>query len=286
VEDVRAHVAGLGEPRLRFHAQARNEGEYGQGRYFFHCAQEAGCDYFVILHDDDVFEPDFLKRAVAALDAHAEATFFACNPTIIDDEGGPRDDFTRSFDKRWGRVGVAEGFIDVLDTHMRWGFTPISCAFFRVASLRRSGFVDPDLGGCFPFESNVFVRLGEQGAKAWFTPDRLFRLRWHRQQMINWGFLNDEGIVDSTIRLFERRRFSGDNEARRRRLLGRLYRVRALHRARAGDTPGARRAAADALRANPGSVKSWLVAPLAYAAPGLVGAGVRRFFAPGTFSSV
>lgn len=286
VEGVRAHVAGLGEPRVRFHAQPRNEGEYGQGRFLFGCAQEQGCEYFVILHDDDLLEPAFLERAVAALDAHPEAAFFSCNPTIVDERGVPQEDHTRRFDERWGRVGVAEGLLDVLDSHMRSGFTPITAAFFRVEALRRSGFVDPDLGGCFPFESNVFLRLGEQGAKAWFTPERLFRLRWHSQQMINWGFLNDEGIVDSTILLFERRRFTGENEARRLQLLGRLYRVRALHRARASDAPGARRAAAEALRANPGSVRNWMVAPLAFVAPGLVGAGVRRFFAPTTFASV
>jgi glycosyltransferase involved in cell wall biosynthesis len=282
---VRQWVGELGDPRVTFHQQAENGGEYGQGRFFFAQAQAGGEEYMVILHDDDVLEPGYLAAAVEALTADPGCAFFVCNPWIIDERGERREDFTRNFDERWGRTGVAEGSIDVLDTHMRTGFTPITGAFFSVAALRDSGFVDEDLAGCFPFESNVFLRLGERGARAWFTPRRLFGLRWHSQQMINWGFLNDEAIVTSTIRLFERRRFEGDNERRRCQLLGRLHRVGALHRAQAGDHPGARRAAVAAIRANPASFRTWVIGPATFVAPSLVGAIVRAHFGPRTFSS-
>ncbi len=282
-ERVRRWVEELGDPRVTFHQQAENGGEYGQGRFFF--ARAGGEEHLVIVHDDDVLKPGFISAAVEALAANPGAAFFVCNPWILAEDGSRRDDFTRRFDECWGRTGVREGLIDVLDTHMRTGFTPISGAVFRMAALRDSGFVDDDLFGCFPFESNVFLRLGERGAKAWFTPRRLFGLRWHSQQMINWGFLNDEEIVSSTIRLFERRRFKGDNERKRRQLLGRLHRVGALHRARAGDLPGARRAAVAAIRANPASLKTWVVGPAALVAPSLVGAVVRAHFSPRMFAS-
>jgi glycosyltransferase involved in cell wall biosynthesis len=284
-ERVRRWVAELGDPRVTFHVQDENRGEYGQGRFFFEQARAGGEEHLVIVHDDDVLEPEFLGAAVAALAEHPQAAFFVCNPRVIDARGTHQQEFTRRFDERWGRSGVEEGMIDVLDTHMRTGFTPITCAFFRTSALVDSGFVDEDLHGCFPFESNVFLRLGERGAHAWFTPRRLFGLRWHDQQMINWGFLNDEGIVSSTIRLFERRRFAGGNERKRRQLLGRLHRVDALHRARAGDRAGARRAAVAAIRANPVSLKTWLVGPAALVAPALLGTLVRAHFGARTFSS-
>lgn len=285
-DQVAAFVAELCDPRLSFFQQPSNEGEYGQGRFFFEQARSLGADFLVILHDDDVLEPDYLQRATTALDAHQDATFFVCNPSIIDDAGMVNPANTQAFDERWGRKDVQEGHIDVLNTHMRHGFTPISGAFFRLSALIESGFVDPDLTGCFPFESNIFLRLGERGMRAWFTPDRLFRLRWHNQQMTNWGFLNDTGIVDATIRLFERRRFNGDNERLRRRLLGRLHRVQALHRARDGDRISARKAALKALRSNPASIKSWLIGSATIIAPTIVGILVRKHFVPRTYSSI
>lgn len=284
-DDVRQWVAGLGEPRVGFFAQPVNGGEYGQGRFFFAQALEHGCDYLVILHDDDVLRPDFVASAVAALDAAPGCAFYVCNPSIIDDAGAPQPEWSASFDRRWGREGTPGGEIDVLDTHMACGFTPISGAFFRVASLRDSGFVDPDLHGCFPFESNIFLRLGERGAKAWFDPERRFSLRWHQQQMINWGFLNDEQIVRSTITLFERRRFSGINERRRRQTLARLYRVLALHRARDREHAAAQRAAWLALKTNPASLRNLLLGGTALALPQLLGGWVRRRFGPRSYAA-
>ena len=64
---IREYVTRLGDPRVSFHQQQTNLGEYGQGRLFFKRAQDLGCDYLAILHDDDVMEPAFLEAGVAAL---------------------------------------------------------------------------------------------------------------------------------------------------------------------------------------------------------------------------
>lgn len=283
-EAVAQWVASLGDPRVRFHAQPRNDGEYGQGRYFIAEAERLGCEFLAILHDDDLVRPDYVARATALLDEHAAAAYVAPALDIIDDEGDVRDEWTRSFDARWGRTGAREGWIDVLDSHMQWGFTPITGAFFRLAALRESGFVDADMHGCFPFETNIFLRLGERGARAWYLAEPVLQLRWHQQQMRNWGFLNQPSIVEQTIRLFERRRFTGLNERRRRQLLGRLQRVWALHCARQGDADGARQAAWASLRHNPTSLRNWLVGGASLLVPGVVGGLVRRTFRPDTYS--
>jgi GT2 family glycosyltransferase len=158
-------VSRLGDPRVTFHQQESNLGEYGQGRLFLKRAQELRCEFIAILHDDDVAEPQYLACAVAALDANPEMALFACNAYVMNADGARNEELTRDFDRRSQREGVPEGPFDVLSTHMACGFTPISGAFFRVSALERSGFVDDDLYGCVPFENNIFVRLGERGAK-------------------------------------------------------------------------------------------------------------------------
>lgn len=263
--EVRAQVAAIVEAidddRVHHHQQSENGGEYGQGRFFHDRATRCGAEFLVILHDDDLMQPDFLERAVQALTQRPELAFFACNPDVIDADGRSSADGTAQFMRQWQREGVPRGEIDVLTTHMQCGFTPISGAFFRMSALSESGYVDPDLGGCFPFESNIFVRLGEIGARAWFEPDALLAFRRHDGQMTHWNFLQNDEVVDATITLYERRRFDGANEQRRRLLLGRLYRIRALARARSGAAAAARRDILQALAMNPRSPKTWLLLP-------------------------
>lgn len=285
-ERVRKWVEEIGDPRLTFFQQTEeNGGEYLQGRYFFKEARNGGEEFMIILHDDDVLGPDYVKIAIDALAGRPDAAFFVSNLHIIGDDGETIEAETREFDDKWGRTGTPEGYIDVLNTHMQTGFTPISAACFRMTALEDSGFVDEDLFGCFPFESNIFLRLGERGTRAWFDSRRLFHLRRHSGQLTNLGFLNVEEIVHNTIQLFERRQFDGENERKRRQLLGRMYRVDALHRARLRDASGARRGAIAAIQYNPKSFKTWLVGGLALLCPWLVGVVVRNRFGPSTYSS-
>lgn len=276
-EKVREFVARLGDPRVGFHQQRENLGEYGQGRYFLRQAEARGCDYMTMLHDDDTMEPAFLDAAVACLDGRPGMAFFVCNPHLMTEDGKRSEALTRDFDRRSQRAGAADGAIDVLSTHMACGFTPISGAFFRMSALKDSGFVDDDLYGCVPFENNIFVRLGERRAKAWFDSRRLLSFRSHSQQMQKTDYLNNEDYVRLTIRLFERRRFEGENEWRRRQALGRLHRIEALHRARCGDFPAARGEVKSALRSNPRSISTWMVATAMHVAPGLVRSAARAW---------
>lgn len=278
---IRNFVAGLGDSRVSFHQQEQNLGEYGQGRYFLGEARADGCDYFAILHDDDTLVPSYLESAVAALDGHPGMSLFVCNPFVMTADGTRCAALTRNFDTRSQRTGVDTGVIDVLSTHMACGFTPISGAFFRMSALNDSGFVDDDLYGCVPFENNIFVRLGERGAKAWFDPSRLLSFRSHSQQMQKTDYLNNEDYVRLTIRMLERRRFEGANEKRRRQALGRLHRIGALHKARIGDNSAARGEAASALRANPASISTWLVATTVHVAPFLARRAARAWLDDG-----
>ena len=249
---IREAIDRLGDPRLSFHQQPTNGGEYGQGRYLFGEAEALGCEYFTILHDDDTLEPGFVAAAVDALDRHRVMSYYVCNSHVMAEDGNRSHALTDALDRRQQRVGKSDGPIDVLSSHMTCGFTPICATLFRTAALKDSGFVDDDLHGNVPFENNVFLRLGERGAKAWFDSRRLVSFRMHLNRLSNTDYLNNEQIVSLSIRLFERRSFKGENERRRQQCLSRLHRIEAMHRANGGDYAAARVAAMKALRANPG----------------------------------
>jgi len=265
---VRRFVDELGDPRVSFHQQPENRFEYGQGRYFFGEARE---EFFVILHDDDLLEPAYLARAVAALEQRPQLACFVANPYVFDEDGRRWPERTASYLEEHGRNRRGQGEFEVLRTLLETGFAPISGTCFRLAALRDAGFVDPDCEGNYPFELNVLVRLGERGARGWFCPEELLGFRFHRNsQRVYSGMLDNRRVVDTMTAILERRRFSGWSERRRRQILGKLRRATALRRLREGDAAGCRSAVRQALRDNPFSLRLLAAAPLAFLAPGLL----------------
>jgi glycosyltransferase involved in cell wall biosynthesis len=273
VARVEAYVQGLGDARFTFHRQPENVGEYGQGRFFFAEAQDH--EYFMILHDDDLAMPDYLARAIAALDANPGAAFFVANYYAMDRSGTLDPERTLWARHEHGRDAAAEGLIDVLDSHMRCGFTPISGTVFRRTALDASGFVDPDCFGNYPFETNIFLRLGEIGAKAWFCPEELLGIRFHPGSLRQLHLLHDPELVGSCLKIWTRRRFDGYPERRRKEVVSRLYRADALIKLRQRNMSAARLSLGRALRENPRSPRNWAMAPLILLAPGVLRAAIR-----------
>lgn len=268
-ESVARYVEGLNDDRFRFEQQPSNCGEYGQGRYFF--SQVRDEDYFVILHDDDVLKPNYLERAVRQLDQTPQHAFFVANPYAMNADGKFSADKTRWFMSYYGRDGQNQGQIDVLHKLLKCGFSPISGTCFRAEALRKSGFVDADCTGNFPFEMNIFLRLGECGASAWFCTEELLGFRFHSESLLSYLHLMENmQVVQTMTRLLERRNFTGENEHRRRVLLGRMYRAASLIKLRRGDTAGARSDALTAVLWNARSPKNVLTAPAVWIAPPLL----------------
>jgi glycosyltransferase involved in cell wall biosynthesis len=257
---VEAFIQGLNDDRFRYVRQEQNGGEYGQGRYFFHASAE--CPFLTMLHDDDVINPDYLATALNVLEKRPSLAFFVANPFLMDLDGRPAPRDTAKYLRDHGRTAKDEGPFDVLSAHMACGFTPISGTLFRRSALENAGFVDGDCHGNFPFECNVFLRLGEHGAQAWFSPEELLGFRFHPASLRNSLQLMDNRlVVDTMIRILARRRFDGRNERRRRIMLGRLYRAKALIVLRDGQTATARHYLKRALRENARSVRAWALAP-------------------------
>lgn len=256
IERVRAYIAALGDPRFSFHVQPRNDGEYGQGRFFLDASQ--GSPYLMILHDDDLLTPDYLRLAVAALNGRSHVAIYVANPWLIDADGAVSASETRNYLDGHGRRRQPAGEFQVLDAHLAYGFTPISGTLFRREALLKSGFVDPDAVGNYPFECDLFLRLGDIGATGWFSPAQLLKVRFHDGSLRNTlHLMHNPFVVRSMIRLFSERRYDGWRERRRKALLSRLLRADALIQLREGDLRNARRSAGQACKANPLSANGW-----------------------------
>ena len=267
-DTVRAHVEQLGDRRVSFVRQPVNAGEYGQGWYFYDEARD--CDFLMVLHDDDLVEPGYIAEGVEALDSEAEAHVFVGNPTIIDSTGHALPRATADYLRKHGRTDRAEGIYDVCTQHMMHGFTPISGTLLRMSALRNSGFVDQDCHGNFPFEFNLFLRLGDLGTKGWFAPRPLLRVRYHDESFRGTlDIYKQPHMVRTMLKLLERRQYAGAVERRRRTIMSRLRRAEALITLRQGDVAGCRRTLRTALKANFGA-RSAGVAALAWTCPGLL----------------
>lgn len=255
-DQLRAWITALGDPRIGFVAQPTNGGEYGQGRYLF--GARGNARYFMILHDDDLLDREYLTKAVATLDARRDAALFVANPRLIDGAGKISADLTRSYRADHGRNAHSTGLFPVLDTLMASGFTPISGTLFRASELARAGLVDEDCAGNFPFELNVMLRLGDIGAQGWLDDDTLLSVRFHDGSLRNTlGLMRNPAVIGTMTTLLERRRYRGQPERRRRLILSHLYRAHAALCWAAGDAAGSRAALRTACGYHPLSPKTW-----------------------------
>ncbi len=267
-ESVRDYIAGLKDDRIEFVVQPRNDGEYGQARYFF--ARAADFRYFVMLHDDDVLKPDYVEKGVSTLDSVPAVDMFLADPYIMDESGIPSVADTQKYLVEHGRTKARTGPVDVLTKYVMSGFLPISGTMFRHSALEKSGFADKLARGNFPFECDVFLRLAEIGASAWYQREELLGFRFHRSSMRNYMHLmQNRQVVENMIGMFSRLRFHGAIERRRRAILSRLHRANAVIGLRAGDVALARSSIVAALRMRAWSPSGLAIAPFVVLVPRL-----------------
>lgn len=273
--EIGQYVSDLKDARFTFYAQPQNNGEYGQARYFFSKAKSLNCDYFMILHDDDLLNEDYLSHALSSLEQCQEAWFYVANPLLIDVKGDASGKLTNQYLKSHGRSNQAEGLYDVLESHLQCGFSPISGTFFRMSFLIEYGFVDQEKCGNYPFESDVFLRLGSQGGQAWYSSKTLLKVRFHEQSMRNYQkIFENVDTIEAMLTLLNGYTFLGTLERLRRQHLSRLYRALSLVSCRQGEYMLFRKYFRRALFYNSRSIKNWVLMP-SLLVPGLV-----RFLMP------
>lgn len=255
-QSVRAFIEELDDPRFSFVVQPENGGEYGQGRFFMRDSQR--CEFFAIVHDDDLLDPGCLGRALERLRTHPEAALFIANPRLIDEACEVSDALTLEYLKDHGRGERQTGLFPILETLLDTGFTPISGTVFRRECLVQSGFVDSDCVGNFPFELNVMLRLGDLALQGWLEDETLLSVRYHKGSLRNTlGLMNNIAVVSTMLKLLDRREYTGAPEARRRVLVARLHRAMAEIHAKNGAIAEAKAAIKSAITTRPKSANAW-----------------------------
>ena len=77
-------VAGFADPRIRYHRLRKN---IGANNNFNYLVEQAGGDYFLLLHDDDLIDPDFVETCMQAADYKKGVGLIRTGTRLIDSEG-------------------------------------------------------------------------------------------------------------------------------------------------------------------------------------------------------
>jgi cellulose synthase/poly-beta-1,6-N-acetylglucosamine synthase-like glycosyltransferase len=173
-------VAELGDPRVKYH---RNPSQLGFTKNHVAILDRAAGRYVAVLHDDDWWEPSYLSRLVATLEADPEVGM-ACCATLVDYGHG---------DTAHWPVPVSAGRNDdVLDAllHEEWFLLPISTMWRRECwsgpARQWPELVCADL--------QFFMSVADAGWALYYLPEPLAHWVQHRGQSGAWRG-SDQGLA-------------------------------------------------------------------------------------------
>lgn len=181
LESPQKIVESFGDSRIRFFRQAKNVGMFANQMYAFKMAQGK---YVASLHDDDMWNEDFLEKLVPPLEENSDAILAFCDQYIMDAQSkidyAVTEEYTRSYKRNCLKQGVHQPFyeIAVVDKSVP---TAAAC-------LIRNEFVDWD---SIPQEVDGLWDLylaylcSRSGHGAYYHPERLTRYRAHEQTDTN-----------------------------------------------------------------------------------------------------
>jgi hypothetical protein len=168
-------VASYGDPRVRY----RDNGEVSTATSNALAMYTAARGEFIgTLHDDDLWEPDFLDSLVSPLVADESLVLAFCDHWVIDADGSLRLDLTEAEARKRGRVGLRPGvhrpFLD-LATSVRAVSVSVA-AVFRSSAIDWSEFRHE---AASVYDMWMAYLLARDGGGAWYEPRRLSRYRHH-----------------------------------------------------------------------------------------------------------
>jgi glycosyltransferase involved in cell wall biosynthesis len=122
-------VRSYSDSRIRYVRQSTN---IGPNNNFNYCVNEASGDYFLLYHDDDAIDADFVSRCMAAADGRTDYGVIRTGTRLIDADG----QVVREIPNLAGGLGYTEFFRG----WMRGNFTSYVCStLFNTRLLREVG---------------------------------------------------------------------------------------------------------------------------------------------------
>lgn len=177
-EDVRgAVVSRFADPRIRYERSARN---LGMGPNCWTALARAAGKYVATLHDDDVWEPDFLATLVPALEADDSLSVAFCDHQVMDEAGTLDAAATDANTRQWRRDRLPKGTLrPFVEAAVVWQAIPAAmAALFRKSAIDWSDF-PPEVGTYYDIW--LAYQAARTGAGAHYEPRRLTRYRVHGQ---------------------------------------------------------------------------------------------------------
>ena len=174
-DEVAGYVASLGDSRLRYRRNPRNLGIALNNLAAF---SEAQGKYISSLHDDDLWEPEFLEKLVPPMETDDEIAVAFCDHHMIDEEGRllpeRTERSTRWFKRDSLRPGRHQPFLKeaVLDQ-----MVPMAMgAVFRKSILHGAEY-PRRIGGSY--DHWLAYLAFRDGSACYYIPQRLTRYRVH-----------------------------------------------------------------------------------------------------------
>ncbi len=155
------------DPRVRYVRQPRNVGAALNFNSAFHATRGR---YFKWAACDDVLEPTYLERCVAALEAHPEAPFAHSYALQIDENGKEVGEF--ELERAQGAEDAVERFRAIIDAY------DFSGAF---ALMRREALLRTGLLRLYSGADRLLVADLLLAGRPCLVPERLFRWRQHAE---------------------------------------------------------------------------------------------------------
>ncbi|HTD65671.1 MAG TPA: glycosyltransferase, partial [Candidatus Limnocylindria bacterium] len=169
--------------------------------------REARGEYIANLHDDDVWEPDFLEKLVPPLEQNSDAAIAFSDHYIIDANGMIDPARTHRNTHRWKRHLLKPGLHCPLH---RLALVDKSIPLSMAAVMRRRA-IDwsdiPNLPSCYDFW--LMYLVCREGQAGYYVPERLTRYRVHPQSETATGRMRgDQGFLSCCERIFEDERLA------------------------------------------------------------------------------
>lgn len=182
-EDASEVVSGLQDPRFEIQ---RRHSNVGMAANIWPALANATSKYVCTLHDDDLWEPDFLKLLVGALEEFPAASVAFCDFWHIDAEGSLLDEETIVSSRDFGRAALHDGFYPSFIYQGVWqrAIPAAMGAVFRHSAIAWAYF--PSEVGTAYDEWLAYLAVRKGGV--WYTSQKLSRYRIHQaSESAHWG---------------------------------------------------------------------------------------------------
>lgn len=198
-DDTEAVVREYDDPRIKYVRHAQNRGQQGNWLWLI---ENAETPYVASLHDDDVWQPDFLSETVPMIDADPTVAMVFADYELMDGESQAMPELSDSLTHRSHRDVLPAGrvelsYADTLRLVAVWNAPqPAFCAVLRRSSVMATEFpdeIDP------VYDLWLSYQIARRGERFAYVPKRLTRYRWHSGSSTAAGWYKPEDEIFSRI---------------------------------------------------------------------------------------